>query len=204
METSITLKLRAPVALLPLALLAVPAHAFAAGNERINAERAAIHPVTKARELNAWLARVPRTREFPTDLDPTLRAEGRTFLIEMSSAPGCLPCGDLWARLLRFGHAYGWQVRTIPSSEALLRSGRLGLPWVGHPVLWVRPANDPVRLVPAAIGTDHDENLRRNIYLAAKILTGVRPEIGLRAMSKYTGIVAPSGAAATSPQRRGS
>jgi len=203
METSITFKLRATVALLLLALLAIPAHVSAARNDRVKAERAAIHPVTQARELNAWLARVPRTREFPSDLDATLRAEGRTFVIEMSSAPGCLPCGDLWARLLRFGRAYGWQVRTIPSSEALLRSGRLGLPWVGHPVLWVRPANDPVRLVPAAIGTDHDENLRRNVYLATKVLTGVRPEIGLRAMSKYTGIVAPSGAATTSPQHKG-
>ena len=204
METSITFKIRPTVALWPLALLAIPAQAPAAGNDRVKAERAAIHPVTQARELNAWLARVPRTREFPSDLDATLRAEAQTFVVEVSSAPGCLPCGDLWARLLRFGHAYGWQVRTIPSSEALVRSGRLGLPWVGHPVLWVRPANDPVRLVPAAIGTDHDENLRRNIYLAAKIMTGVRPEIGLHAMSKYTGIVAPSGAVTTSPQRKGS
>lgn len=188
----------------PLALSTASTSAPAAENDQTMAERAAIHPVTTPRELGAWLARVPHTREFPADLDPTLRAEGGTFVVEMSSAPGCLPCGDLWARLLRFSRAYGWQVRTISSSEALLRSGRLGLPWVGHPVLWVRAANDPVRLVPAAIGTDHDENLRRNIYLATKMLTGVRPEIGLRAMSKYTGIVAPSGAAATSPQRKGS
>lgn len=204
MENSITFKLRATPTLLPLALLAILAQAPAAGNDRENAERAAIHPVTQARELSAWLARVPRTREFPSDLDATLRAEARSFVVEMSSAPGCLPCGDLWTHLLRFGHAYGWQVRTISSSEALLRSGRLGLPWVGHPVLWVRPSNDPARLVPAAIGTDHDENLQRNIYLATKMLTGVRPEIGLRAMSKYTGIVAPSGASTTSPQRKGS
>jgi hypothetical protein len=120
----------------------------------------------------------------------------------MSSPPGCLPCGDLWTRLLHFGHDYGWQVRTIPLTEAVLRSGWVGLPWVGHPVLWVRPANDPVRLVPTALGTDHDENLRRNIYLATKMVTGARPKIGLRAMSKYTGIVAPSGAATSSPQRK--
>ncbi|WP_369805570.1 hypothetical protein [Sphingobium sp. EM0848] len=68
----------------------------------------------------------------------------------------------------------------------------------------MRPTNDPVRLVPAAIGTDHDENLRRNIYLATKMLTGVRPEIGLRAMSKYTGIVAPSVPSTTSPKHKGS
>ncbi len=192
------------MAFLPLALLTVSTYANAAGNDKAKAERAAIHPVTTPRELSAWLARVPRTRDFPADLDPTLRAEGGTFVVEMSSAPGCLRCGDLWTRLLRFGRSYGWQVRTISSSEALLRSGRLGLPWVGHPVLWVRPINDPARLVPAAIGTDHDANLRRNIYLSAKLLTGVRPEIGLRAMSKYTGIVAPSSAAATSAQRKGS
>jgi hypothetical protein len=125
------------------------------------------------------------------------------FVIEMSSAAGCVPCGDLWAKLLRFSRGYGWQVRTISSSEALLRSGRLGLPWVGHPVLWVRPAADKDRLVPAAIGTDHDANLRRNIYLSTKLLTGVRPEIGLRAMSKYTGIVAPASARPIQTKRKG-
>lgn len=171
---------------------------------RDQARQAAIHPVSNGRDLNAWLSRVPQTRDFPPDLDETLRSEARMFIVEMSSAPDCVPCGDLWARLLRFARTYGWQVRTISSSEALLRSGRLGLPWVGHPVLWVRPAADKDRLVPAAIGTDHDANLRRNIYLSTKLLTGVRPEIGLRAMSKYTGIVAPSGAAATTPQRKGS
>lgn len=168
------------------------------------AKQAAIHPVATSRELTAWLARVPLTREFPSDLNETLRSENRMFVIEMSSAPGCVPCGDLWAKLLRFSRAYGWQVRTISSGEALLRSGRLGLPWVGHPVLWVRPAADKDRLVPAAIGTDHDANLRRNIYLSTKLLTGVRPEIGLRAMSKYTGIVAPSVASTTLPKRKGS
>lgn len=45
-----------------------------------------------------------------------------------------------------------------------------------------------------AIGTDHDLNLRRNIYLAAKMFDGVRPAVALRAMSKFTGIVAPGGA----------
>jgi hypothetical protein len=167
------------------------------------AKQAAIHPVATSRELTAWLARVPLTREFPSDLDETLRSENRMFVIEMSSAAGCVPCGDLWAKLLRFSRGYGWQVRTISSSEALLRSGRLGLPWVGHPVLWVRPAADKDRLVPAAIGTDHDANLRRNIYLSTKLLTGVRPEIGLRAMSKYTGIVAPASARPIQTKRKG-
>jgi len=71
----------------------------------------------------------------------------------------------------------------------LLRSARLGLPWIGHPVAWVRPLTDPNRMIPIAIGTDHDVNVARNGYLAAKMLAGVRVAVGLRAMSKYTGIV---------------
>jgi hypothetical protein len=73
----------------------------------------------------------------------------------------------------------------------MLRSGRLGLPWVGNPVAWVRPIADPNRMVPVAIGTDHSVNLARNTYLAAKMLTGVRVAVGVRAMSKFTGIVSP-------------
>lgn len=187
-----------------MAALLCPALLAAAPVNRDQAQQAAIHPVSNARDLNAWLSRVPQTRNFPPDLDETLRSEGKMFIVEMSSAPGCVPCGDLWTRLLRFARTYGWQVRAISSSEALLRSGRLGLPWVGHPVLWVRPAPDKDRLVPAAIGTDHDANLRRNIYLSIKLLTGVRPEIGLRAMSKYTGIVAPSVSAPSSSKHKGS
>src|SRR3546814_13786176 len=41
---------------------------------------------------------------------------------------------------------------------------RLGLPWVGHPVAWVRATNDPNRVIPIAIGTDPSVNLARNIY----------------------------------------
>lgn len=44
-------------------------------------------------------------------------------------------------------------------------------------------------MIPVAIGTDLDANLTRNIYLAAKMLTGVRPAVGVRAMAKFTGIV---------------
>jgi hypothetical protein len=46
-------------------------------------------------------------------------------------------------------------------------------------------------MVPVAIGTDHSVNLARNTYLAAKMLTGVRVAVGVRAMSKFTGIVSP-------------
>ncbi|WP_371262440.1 hypothetical protein [Sphingobium sp. AP50] len=200
------LTLKHGMMILIMAMMPGPAASASATSQgdKEKARQAAIHPIVTSRELSIWLARVPKTREFPSHFDETLRSEGRMFVVEMSSAPDCIPCGDLWAKLLRFGRAYGWQVRTISPAEALIRSGRLGLPWVGHPVLWVRPASDQARLVPAAVGTDHDPNLRRNIYLATKLLTGVRPEVGLRAMSKYTGIVAPTAAGRTHFKRKGS
>lgn len=71
----------------------------------------------------------------------------------------------------------------------MTRSGRLGLPWIGHPVAWARPINDHMRTIPLAIGTDLEPNLGRNMYLAAKMLTGVRPGVGVRGMAKFTGIV---------------
>lgn len=157
---------------------------------RGQAARAAIHPVADARALSAWLRRVPVTRAFPPDFEDTLKNEAPLFLIEMTTAPECLPCADLWAHLGALHTRYGWQVRTISGNEALLRSGRLGLPWVGHPVAWVRPVADRDRVVPIAVGTDVPANLARNLYLAAKMLTGVRPAVAVRAMSKFTGIVA--------------
>lgn len=157
---------------------------------RERAARAAIHPVADAATLRSWLRRVPVTRAFPPDFEDTLKSEAPLFLIEMTTAPQCLPCADLWARFRALHDRYGWQVRTISGNEALLRSGRLGLPWVGHPVAWVRPIDDHNRVVPIAIGTDVPANLARNLYLAAKMLTGVRPAVAVRAMSKFTGIVA--------------
>lgn len=156
---------------------------------QIDAMRAAVHPVADTATMHAWLSRVPVTREFPDDLGATLQAQGSSWVIEMSTGPDCLPCGDLWGRLNRLGHRYGWQVRTISGQEAMIRSAKLGLPWVGHPVAWARASADPGRIVPVAIGTDHDPNLARNLYLAAKMLGGVRPAVGVRAMSKFTGIV---------------
>lgn len=175
-------------------LIADSAGAAAQTVAREQAMRAAIHPVADAAAMRNWLARVPVTRDFPPDLAETLRGQASRFTIEMTSAPGCVPCADLWAKLNRLGKRYGWQVRTLNGQEALIRSGRLGLPWVGHPVVWVRPVSDAQRVIPVAIGTDHSPNLARNLYLAAKILTGVRPAVGVRAMSKFTGIVgAPAG-----------
>lgn len=169
-----------------------PGIATAAEASRDLARRAAIHPVASISDLQAWLARIPATQDFPPDLAQTLRGSSSLFLIEMSTAPGCIPCADLWARLARFRTRYGWRVHTITRQSALLRSGRLGLPWVGHPVAWVRPLDDEDHTVPIAIGTDLDVNLARNAYLAAKILTGVRPSVGVRAMSKFSGLVGAS------------
>ncbi|KMS55997.1 hypothetical protein V474_13330 [Novosphingobium barchaimii LL02] len=174
--------LLAPLMVLSASVLAQPA-------DRDVARQAAIHPVSTAADMRLWLSRVPVTRDFPPDFETMLRSQASLYVIEMSTAPGCLPCGDLWTKLLALRGRYGWQVRTLRQDEAALRSGRLGLPWVGHPVAWVRPLADPDRTVPIAIGTDHGANIARNAWLAARMLTGARAAVGVRAMSKFTGIV---------------
>lgn len=174
---------------IPGLVIATGSAATAQSVTREQAMRAAIHPVAENNSMRAWLSRVPVTRDFPDDFNATLRGQGPAFVIEMTTTPGCVPCGDLWTKLTALGARYGWQVRTISAQEAMIRSGRLGLPWVGHPVAWARPIADAGRVVPVAIGTDHSANLARNLYLAAKMLTGVRPAVGVRAMSKFTGIV---------------
>jgi hemoglobin/transferrin/lactoferrin receptor protein len=107
--------------------------------------RAAIHPVANQADMQAWLARVPVTREFPPDFGASLRGQGPAFIVEMSTAPGCLPCADLWSKLGGLARQYGWHIGVLDSQEAMIRSGRLGLPWVGHPVAWVRAIDDPTR-----------------------------------------------------------
>lgn len=162
------------------------AQASAAADKR----SAAIHPVTDQRTMAAWLSRVPVTRDFPDDFAPTLAGHGPAFVIEMTTSPGCVPCGDLWSKLTGLARRYGWQVRTLGPEQAAVLSGRMGLPWVGYPVAWVRPRADQARTIPIAIGTDHTANLARNLYLSSKMLTGVRPAVAVRAMAKFTGIVA--------------
>jgi hypothetical protein len=186
-----------------IAIALMPASGAAQGVTREQAVRAAVHPVADTATLRRWLGRVPVTRDFPSDLADTLRGQSGLFVIEMTTAPGCIPCADLWSRLSQIRRRYGFQVRTINGQEAMLRSGRLGLPWVGHPVAWLRPVGDQARIVPIAIGTDLVPNLLRNLYLAAKMMTGVRPAVGVRAMSKFTGIVGmPARRLPTTTQRK--
>lgn len=189
------LHLGASIALLAALPLPVHAQVKRPSLDRVQAARAAIHPVSSAGEMQSWLARVPRTLDYPPDFEAALKGQGSAFVIEMSTAPDCLPCGDLWTKLLALKMRYGLAVRPIGREEAMLRSGRLGLPWIGHPVAWLRPVSDEARILPIAIGTDHPANLARNIYLGLKMQTGVRAAVGVRAMAKFTGIV---GAAAPS------
>ena len=188
--------------LLMVALAQTPTMVAAQKTDRDLARHAAIHPVSTAVDMRRWLARVPVTRDFPTDFDAMLRGQAALYSIEMSTSPGCLPCGDLWTKLSTFRARYGWQVRTLGQEEAMLRSGRLGLPWVGNPVAWVRPLADPNRMVPIAIGTDHGANIARNAWLAARMLTGTRAAVGVRAMSKFTGIVGVRAPTSSSHKRR--
>ena len=160
------------------------------------AKRAAIHPVGDVAVLHSWLGRVPLTRVFPPDFTSTLRVNAPAFVVEITTAPNCLPCADLWSKLQLLQRQYGLRISVLSREEAIVRSGRLGLPWVGHPVAWVRASDNPARMIPVAIGTDRSVNLARNIYLAFKMMTGVRPDVGVRAMAKFTGIV---GATPASP-----
>ena len=195
------LHLRVSIALLGALPVPINAQAEQHAPDRTQAARAAIHPVSGAGEMQSWLARVPRTVDYPPDFEAALTGQGSAFVIEMSTAPGCLPCGDLWTKLLALKTRYGLTVRPIGTEEAMLRSGRLGLPWIGHPVAWLRPVSDEARILPIAIGTDHAANLARNIYLGIKMQTGVRAAVGVRAMAKFTGIVA-SGAGQKGEKRR--
>ncbi|MCG2841302.1 hypothetical protein L6Q21_09945 [Sandaracinobacter sp. RS1-74] len=182
-------------------LVVMPSLVTAQTVTREQAIRAAVHPVATEAEMRDWLGRVPVTRDWPPDFAATLKGQAPAFVVEMSTAPGCIPCADLWGKLGALGRTYGWKVRAIGAQEAMLRSGRLDLPWIGHPVAWVRPAADANRIIPVAIGTDHAPNVARNLYLAAKMLTGVRPAVGVRAMSKFTGIVAPPARPSTNRPR---
>lgn len=174
----------------------------ARGLSQDTVRRAAIHPVADVAAMQAWLSRVPLTNQFPPDFGATLRGNAPAFVVEMTTAPACLPCADLWSKLQSLQRHYGFRVAVLPREEAMVRSGRLGLPWAGHPVAWVRAGEDPERVIPIAIGTDHSVNLARNIYLAFKMMTAVRADVGVRAMAKFTGIVGVSSASSITTPRQ--
>ena len=89
------LHLRALIALLAALPFSVHAQAERRAPDRVQAARAAIHPVSGVGEMQSWLARVPRTVDYPPDFEAALKGQGPAFVIEMSTASGCLPCGDL-------------------------------------------------------------------------------------------------------------
>ena len=91
--------------------LAVSAIGDAQQISREAAMRAAVHPVSNVADLRLWLSRVPVTRDFPPDFQTMLRSQASLYVIEISTAPGCLPCGDLWAKLQAFRAQYGWQTQ---------------------------------------------------------------------------------------------
>jgi hypothetical protein len=151
--------------------------------------RAAIHPVSTLPEARAWLARVPVTRLSARLRGRAARA-GITLRDRDEHGIGCIACADLWESCSRYERTMAGRFGRLALRRPCCAPGDLGF-WVGNPVAWVRPIADPNRMVPVAIGTDHSVNLARNTYLAAKMLTGVRVAVGVRAMSKFTGIVSP-------------
>src|SRR3546814_5455803 len=47
--------------------------------------RAAIHPVADPAAMQAWLSRVPLTRDFPPDFSATLKGDAPAFVVEMTT-----------------------------------------------------------------------------------------------------------------------
>src|SRR3546814_13336691 len=85
--------------------------------------RAAIHPVADPAAMQAWLSRVPLTRDFPPDFSATLKGDAPAFVVEMTTSPQCAPCADLWAKLQILRRQYGVNVAVLSREEAIVRSG---------------------------------------------------------------------------------
>src|SRR3546814_11145335 len=96
--------------------------------------------------MQAWLSRVPLTRDFPPDFSATLKGDAPAFVVEMTTLPQCAPCADLWAKLQILRRQYGLNVAVLSREEPISRSARLGLHWVGHPVAVWRATNDHKRV----------------------------------------------------------
>src|SRR3546814_17049027 len=95
---------------------------------REDAARAAIHPVGTTAAMNHWLSRVPVTRAFPPDFTEALRGRSSALVVEMSTAPGRVPCADLWPTHGRLGRLYGWPVRAHSAHAANQPTGPSGWP----------------------------------------------------------------------------
>src|SRR3546814_17726700 len=65
--------------------------------------RAAIHPVADPPAMQAWLSRVPLTRDFPPAFSATLKGDAPAFVVEMTTSPQCAPCADLSSEQRRVG-----------------------------------------------------------------------------------------------------
>jgi len=156
-----------------LSALPLPAHAQVERRlpDRARAARAAIHPVSSASEMQSWLARVPRTVDYPPDFEAALKGQGSAFVIEMSTAPGCVPCGDLWEKLLRLKVRYGLMVRPLGRDEAaaLLAELLKGVGEVAAPEAWTLERMVVEGLLPLTrqIGGG---SLPRNAYFARHVV----------------------------------
>ena len=74
------MKRRIPISMmLGLWIVGEAVTVHAAPPSRVDAARAAVHPVTTVAAMEHWLARVPQTRTFPPDFDATLRGHKRAF-----------------------------------------------------------------------------------------------------------------------------
>src|SRR3546814_9175022 len=88
--------------------------------------RAAIHPVADPAAMQAWLSRVPLTRDFQPDFSATLNGDAPAFVVEMTTSPQCSPCADLWAKLQILRRQSGLNVVVIGRARCVDEVGRDG------------------------------------------------------------------------------
>jgi hypothetical protein len=131
------------------------------------------------------LALVPVTRDFPPTSD-------------RAAQPGIALCdrdehgARLHALRRSLGKAHITRALWLAGADHRRTGGHapFGTPGsrVGNPVAWVRPVADPNRMVPIAIGTDHGVNIAQRLSCRPDADRCPRA-VGVRAMSKFTGIV---------------
>src|SRR3546814_11446673 len=86
--------------------------------------RAAIHPVADPAAMQAWLSRVPLTRDFPPAFSATLKGDAPAFVVEMTTSPQCPHCADLWAKLQLLRLKSGWNVACLAREDTGSAAGR--------------------------------------------------------------------------------